>query len=141
MHPQLLCYKRSQTLHGRPTMNQPKVSIARKLIFVVVVSLSWFFSIDPYLISCVLIGPDGYTGVRIMTGLQELALVPAKVAVILMILPFVALDYVSNGLWLLCNVGFLLQCEDRATALQFTSPQSTKALLSIKLPNSIAVRS
>lgn len=76
-----------------------------------------------------------------MTGLQALALMPVKVAAVLMILLFVALDYVSNGLWLLGNVGSLLQWEDRATALQFTSPYSTKALLSIKLPNSIAVRS
>lgn len=76
-----------------------------------------------------------------MVGLQRLLLAPVNAAVMLVILPFVVVEHVFDGLSLLAGVGCLLRCDDKVKALKFVAAQSTGELLKAKFPNSIAVRS
>ena len=76
-----------------------------------------------------------------MGDLQRLTLVPVSVLAVLLVLPFVAMEYVFNSLSLLATVGALLRCDNKVTALKFIAAHSTGSLLREKLPNSIAVRS
>ena len=75
-----------------------------------------------------------------MAELQRLALLPLNALVVLLILPFVGMEYIFDGLSLLATVGCLLRCDDRLSALRFVTAYST-GMLKTKLPNSIAVRS
>ena len=76
-----------------------------------------------------------------MASVKNVLLFPVRAAVIVLVLPFVVLEHVFDGLSLLASVGSLLQCEDRTKALQLITSHSTRSLLKVKLPNSIAVRS
>lgn len=77
-----------------------------------------------------------------MAGFESLALMPVKIVVVLLVLPFAAVEYIFDGLWLLATIGALLRCDDRVLALKSLSTSfSTDSLLKDKLPNSIAVRS
>lgn len=76
-----------------------------------------------------------------MAGLGKVLLFPVRVAVVVMVLPFVVMEHVFDGLSLVASVGSLLQCDDKVKALKFITAHSTGALLKVKLPNSIAVRS
>ena len=76
-----------------------------------------------------------------MGELQRLTLLPVSALAVLLVLPFVAMEYVLSALSLLATVGALLRCDDKITALKFITAHSTGALLREKLPNSIAVRS
>lgn len=77
----------------------------------------------------------------VMAELQRLSLMPVSVLAVLVVLPFVAMEYVFSGLSLLATVGALLRCDNKITALKFITAHSTGSLLKAKLPNSIAVRS
>lgn len=76
-----------------------------------------------------------------MAELQRLTLIPVSVLAVVLFLPFVAMEYVFNGLSLLATMGALLRCDNKITALKFITAHSTGSLLKAKLPNSIAVRS
>lgn len=76
-----------------------------------------------------------------MVGLQRLVLAPVNAVVVVVMLPFVVLEHMFDGLSLLAGVGSLLRCDDKVKALKFIAAHSTGALLKTKLPNSIAVRS
>ena len=76
-----------------------------------------------------------------MAGLEKALLFPLRAAVVVLVLPFVVVEHVFDGLSLLASVGSLLQCDDKVKALRFITAHSTGALLKVKLPNSIAVRS
>ena len=76
-----------------------------------------------------------------MTGLERIMLFPVRAAVVMVVLPFVVLEHVFDGLSLLASVGSLLQCDNKVKALRFIISHNTGTLLKVKLPNSIAVRS
>ncbi len=78
--------------------------------------------------------------VVVMAGIEVL-LLPVRAVVVMMVLPFVVVEHIFDGLTLLAGVGSLLQCDDKVRALRFITAHSTGALLKVKLPNSIAVRS
>ena len=76
-----------------------------------------------------------------MSGLQKILLVPVNAAVMMVVLPFVVVEHIFDGLSLLAGVGSFLKCDDKIKALKFITAHSTGELLKAKFPNSIAVRS
>ena len=77
----------------------------------------------------------------LQASLEKVLLFPVRAAVVVMVLPFVVVEHVFDGLSLLASIGSLLQCDDKVKALRFITAHSTGSLLKVKLPNSIAVRS
>ncbi len=78
-----------------------------------------------------------------MGSLQRLVQVPLSAAIVFTLLPFILMEYVMDGLYLLASVPTLnILCDDKRTAFKFiTSNHATVALLKAEFPNSIAVRS
>lgn len=82
-----------------------------------------------------------FLGDDTMAELQRLTLMPLSVLVVMLILPFAALEYLFDGISLLATAGAILRCDNKITALKFITAYTTGSLIRGKLPNSIAVRS
>lgn len=73
--------------------------------------------------------------------LQRAIQLPVNLVLMLLLLPVMLFEYVSDGLTMLASIISLLQCEDRKTAFKFLTAYQTGQLIKAKFPNSIAVRS
>lgn len=77
-----------------------------------------------------------------MSGIVQKALqLPLNIILMLLLLPVMLFEYISDGLTMLASIISLLQCDDRKTAFKFLTAYQTGQLIKAKFPNSIAVRS
>ncbi len=82
-----------------------------------------------------------FLGTKMSDILQQAFQLPLNIVLMLLLLPVMLFEYISDGLTMLASIVSLLQCEDRKTAFKFLTAYQTGQLIKEKFPNSIAVRS